>query len=46
MDDLLSSGLLEKIQAIPKKHRVLKSTKLEELVYRDVRSNSPELDTL
>lgn len=46
MDDLFNSGLLEKISTGSKNHRVLKNTRLEELVYRDVRSNSTELDTL
>lgn len=46
MNDLFTSGLLERMPVNPKNHRVINNTRLEELVYRDIRSNSPELDTL
>ena len=46
MNEFYSSSLLEQISNNSKNHRVLMNTRLEELVYRDIRTNSPELDTL
>ena len=46
LDEIFRSGILNDIKIQPYTHRVLKNTRLEELIYRDVRTNAPELDTL
>jgi len=46
LNEIFKSGILNDTGKATKTHRVLKNTRLEELVYRDVRSNSPELDAL
>lgn len=46
LDEIFKSGILNNTGNAPGTHRVLKNTRLEELVYRDVRSTSPELDAL
>ena len=46
LDEILKSGILDNAGNTPKTHRILKNTRLEELVYRDIRSNSPDLDAL
>lgn len=46
IEDILKCRLLENIPTIPENHRVIKSTKLEDLVYKDLRRDPSELDAL